>query len=81
MDTSASLLDRSGIIGGEKVWMINCEVKVLDCSGGNVIDACRDVQSVRDRRPGESNHLILFFLCEVVYLFKRTRQCEKESVC
>jgi exosome complex component RRP45 len=28
------------IIGGEKVWMINCEVKVLDCSGGNVIDAC-----------------------------------------
>ncbi len=28
------------IIGGEKVWMINCEVKVLDCSGGNIVDAC-----------------------------------------
>lgn len=28
------------IIGGEKVWMINCEVKVVDCTGGNVIDAC-----------------------------------------
>lgn len=28
------------IIGGEKVWMINCEIKVIDCSGGNINDVC-----------------------------------------
>jgi exosome complex component RRP45 len=27
------------IVGGEKVWMINCDVRVLDFSGGNVVDA------------------------------------------
>lgn len=28
------------IVGGERVWQINCNVNVLDGSGGNVIDAC-----------------------------------------
>ena len=28
------------IVGGEKVWLIRCEVRVLDSSGGNVHDAC-----------------------------------------
>jgi exosome complex component RRP45 len=28
------------IVGGERVWQINCSVSVLDGSGGNVIDAC-----------------------------------------
>ena len=27
------------IIGGEKVWLISCDIRVLDFSGGNVIDA------------------------------------------
>lgn len=28
------------IVGGERVWQINCAVSVVDGSGGNVIDAC-----------------------------------------
>lgn len=28
------------IVGGERVWQINCAVTVVDGSGGNVIDAC-----------------------------------------
>jgi exosome complex component RRP45 len=28
------------IISGEKVWQITCEIKILDASGGNLIDAC-----------------------------------------
>lgn len=28
------------IVGGERVWQINCNINVIDGSGGNVIDAC-----------------------------------------
>jgi exosome complex component RRP45 len=28
------------IVGGERVWQINCSVNVIDGSGGNIIDAC-----------------------------------------
>lgn len=28
------------IVGGERVWQINCDVNVLDGSCGNVVDAC-----------------------------------------
>lgn len=28
------------IVGGERVWQINCAVSVVDGSGGNVMDAC-----------------------------------------
>jgi exosome complex component RRP45 len=27
------------IVGGEKVWLISCDVRVIDFSGGNVVDA------------------------------------------
>jgi exosome complex RNA-binding protein Rrp42 (RNase PH superfamily) len=27
------------IVSGEKVWLISCDVRVLDYSGGNVVDA------------------------------------------
>lgn len=28
------------IISGEKVWQITCEIKVMDASGGNILDPC-----------------------------------------
>ena len=28
------------ILAGEKVWHLKCNINVLDCSGGNILDAC-----------------------------------------
>ena len=28
------------IVGGEKVWQINCDINIIDGSGGNIIDVC-----------------------------------------
>eukprot|EP01038_Epipyxis_sp_PR26KG_P006798 gene6798-9312_t len=39
-ESEAIDLESLCIVAGEKVWSICCELKVLDMSGGNVIDAC-----------------------------------------
>ena len=39
-DSEAMDTESLCIVGGERVWQINCAVTVVDGSGGNVIDAC-----------------------------------------
>lgn len=39
-DSEALDTDSLCIVSGEKVWEIRCEVRIVDASGGNILDAC-----------------------------------------